>query len=115
MHRELWHAPQDQQYAFASSSCCISVGVDATDLDEVIWMSNWWRICKTYMEKAHKSAVKDLKLTKTIVRGGLVQVSGTVSVLPPSQLGQLITHDPKKLHRNRNLGWHQEFKGVVSS
>jgi len=91
------------------------VGADATDLDEVMWMSNWWRMRKTYMEKAHKSAIKDLKLMKTIVRGGLVQVSSTVSVLPPSQLGQLITHDPKKLRRNRNPGWHQECKGVVSS
>ena len=48
----------------------------------------------------HKRAVKDLKSTKTIVRGGVVRVGGTAPVLLPSQFRWLMTYDPKKMYRN---------------
>ena len=40
-------------------------------------------------------------------------MSDTVPVLPPSRVGRLMTHDPNKLHRNPNPGWHEERKVVV--
>ena len=36
-----------------------------------------------------------------------------VLVLLPSWVGWLITHGPKKFHRNQNIGWHEEHKRVV--
>ena len=46
-------------------------------------------------------------------QGGVTRASGTVLVLPPSRVGQLITHGLKKLRATRNPRWHQACKGVV--
>lgn len=80
---------------------------------QTTWMSSWR---KPYMKKKtprHESIVKDLKSTETIVRGGVMKLSGTMPVLRLSQVGRLITNGPKKLHRNPNPQWHQGCNGVV--
>ena len=40
-------------------------------------------------------------------------MSGTVLVLWPSWVRQLVIYGPNKLYRNRNTGWHEEYKRVV--
>ena len=52
-----------------------------------------------------------MKSMKMIVRGGVMKLGSRMPVLPPSQVGWLITSGLKKLHRNPKT--HNGIKNVL--